>query len=59
MDFNNNDFASLIGITTTYIEKTIPECRERSLALTKLEECMMWIIMADQKHGAENGNAEV
>ena len=37
MDFNNNDFASLIGITTTYIEKTIPECRERSLALTKLE----------------------
>lgn len=57
MDFN--DLATVMGIARAYIENNIPECRERSLALTKLEECMMWTVMANQKHGAENGNAEV
>ena len=24
------------------IECTVPDCREKSLAMTKLEECVMW-----------------
>lgn len=27
---------------STLIEDEIPNCRERSLAITKLEECSMW-----------------
>jgi hypothetical protein len=28
----------------TAIESLVPNCRERSLALTKLEECVMWVV---------------
>lgn len=32
------------------LEKTCPESRERSLAMTKLEECVMWANAAISRH---------
>lgn len=50
MDYNN--FAAAYGITKAYLE-TLPDSREKSLALTRLEESMMWCISAIQKHDNE------
>lgn len=33
---------NLCKILRNELEATMPECRERSLAITKLEECSMW-----------------
>lgn len=33
---------SCLGLATI-IEERCPDCREKSLAMTKLEECSMWI----------------
>ena len=33
------------------IKECVPSCREQSLALTKLEECIMWVNKAISIHG--------
>lgn len=50
MDYEK--LAAAYGIMKMYLE-TLPESRERSISLTKLEESMMWGVNAIQKHGVE------
>lgn len=33
-----------------YIDENVPECREKSLALTNLEQCVMWANAAIARH---------
>ena len=54
-----DELAIVMGIARAHIENNIQNCRERSLALTKLEECTMWAAAAIVKHGDEDGNSEV
>lgn len=39
----------------TYLTEYMPKSRECSLAITKLEESMMWAFNAIEKHGVNNG----
>ena len=36
-----------------YINKTVPDSREKSLAMTKLEECVMWANAGIARNGVE------
>lgn len=46
------------GLTKIYdhIEEVYAPSRERSMAITKLDECLLWISTCDKKEGA-NANA--
>lgn len=38
----HEDVRSAIYDVASWLNKTLPDCREKSLALTKLEEATMW-----------------
>lgn len=40
-----------VFVAADYLNKTLPDCREKSLALTKLEEATMWANAALARNG--------
>ena len=54
--YNSMMIKHSIVITAQHIDHLIEDCREKSLALTKLEECLMWCnkgLAAMQKENSE------
>ncbi len=38
----HDNYRTTIELAVIWLENRVPECRERSLAITKLEEAMFW-----------------
>jgi hypothetical protein len=52
MEPEEKDIADLIEDVRTAIEQGYPQSRERSLALTKLDECALWLVATGIELGA-------
>ena len=53
--FNSTTIGQEMIPIAQYIEAMAPDCREKSLALTKLEEAMFWALAAVQRSPENKG----
>ena len=53
----HNDVRAILGNTAIQIESIVPDGRELSLAITKLEEAMMWANAGIARYSGERQNS--